>query len=130
MNDIIFATKNLNIVTKDVIIALFDFLTAEGFNFDMTKMVWNDGTHKKAEAYHYIGILCNEWGGIVVHIPVKAWNSFLTGIQRSGFHLNEALKEVLEDDVLVEEYCGKTIDKESGFDGKVRAIPTIVWVKV
>ena len=124
MNDIIFATKNLNLVKKEVIIALFDFLTAEGFNFDITKMVWNDGKHKKAEPYYYIGILCNEWGGRVVHIPVKAWNSFMTETQRSSFHLNEALNEVFE------EYCGKTIDKESGFDGKVRAIPTIVWVKV
>ena len=58
MNDIIFATKNLKIVTKDDISALFDFLTTEGFNFDITKMVWNDGTHKKADAYHHIGILC------------------------------------------------------------------------
>ena len=129
MNDIIFATKNLTIVKKDEIIALFDFLTAEGFNFDITKMVWNDGTHKKADAYHYIGILCNEWGGIIVHIPVKAWNSFVTGTQRSGFHTNHALSEMLDNE-LVEEYCGQTLYKESGFDGKVIAIPTIVKVKV
>lgn len=118
---IIFGTEQLKSVTKNELINLFDYLTREGYNFDPVRMVWKDRTHPKPDTYNYIGLLCNEWGGVIVHIPVKAWNSLMKGVPRGDFHLY---------DVLDEELCGKTIDKETGFDGKVKAVPTIIWKKI
>jgi len=117
---IIFGTEKLKLVTKIKLIDLFDYLTRKGYNFDSEKMVWHDGTHAVADVFHYIGLLCNEWGGIVVYVPLKAWNEFDTGISKMVIHTNE---------IGMKEFHGQTIKREGGFEGIISEIPTIVWKK-
>lgn len=120
MDEIIFATKELRTVSKKNLIDLFDDLNAQGFSFDMEKKVWHDGTRVKLDAYNYIGLLCNDWGGVVVHIPVKAWHSFKEKIPRGEFHLNDVLP-------IYKEFSGKLFEREGGIGGKISREPKIVW---
>jgi len=115
--DIIFATKNLKTVSKEDLSALFDDLKTQGFCFDIEKMVWHDKTRKHMDTFHYIGLLCNEWGGVVVHIPVKAWNSFEKKVSRSTIHTP----------TIPNEFEGQFYERKGGIDGTITRRPRIVW---
>ena len=121
--DIIFATKELETVSKDDLIALFGYLNTQELCFDIEKKVWHDKTREHVDIFHYIGLLCEDLGGLVVHIPVKAWHSFKEDIPRSEFHLNDVLP-------IYKEFSGKLFKREGGIGGKISYKPKIVWERL
>ena len=116
MNDVIFATKNLKTVSKKELKELFKYLRKEEFRFEIEEMVWHDKKREHVKSFHYIGLLSNECGGVVVHIPVKAWKSFEKEIQRSDFHTP-----------IPNEFTGQLFKRKGGIDGPKTARPKIVW---
>ena len=117
--DIIFATKELKTVSKDDLIDLFDYLDTEKFCFDIEKNVWHDKTREHMDIFHYIGLLCKDCGGVVVHIPVKAWVSFEKEIRRSESHTPNPNK-----------FTGQLFKREGGINGQVIERPKIVWQRL
>ena len=120
---IIFGTEKLKLITKPELIALFDNLAREGYNFDPLKMVWHDKNFPNTDAFHYIGLCCNEWGGTVIHVPVKIWNTYETDVSREAIHTHKILTRE-------KEFCGQMFKRKGGFDGKITEIPKIEWEKV
>ena len=115
--DIIFATKNLKTVSKDDLIALFGYLKIQGFYFDKEKKVWHNKTGEHLDSFSYTGLLCEECGGVVVHIPIKAWNSFEKKVPLSAIHTPTILNE----------FEGQFYERKGGIGGEISRRPRIVW---
>ena len=124
MTEIIFGTEKLEMIAKHELMNLFDYLETEEYKFDIKKKVWHDGK-TQLDTFHHIGLFCNEWGGVVVHVPVKAWYSFKNpSVSRGQINLNQILP------ILGKEFCGQTIMREGGINGKITKILTMVWKKI